>query len=422
MRDDSLDRRGFLRRGATATLLALLSEQGLSAGRASADDEPFAGRPVNCAVVGLGPWGREIVTALSRLPSATVAGLCDAYPPALKRVAAMAPKAVATADYRTLLASPDIEALVVATPSHLHKDVAIAALQSGKHVYCEAPLASSIDDARAIAAVAKAAATVVFASGLQGRSNSLYRHVWSFVKSGVLGEVAVAKAQWNRKESWRRPGPNPQREAVSNWRLGRATSAGLPGEIGIHHFDLATAFLATPPLAVTGAGSVIQWRDGREVPDTVDCAFDYPGGVRAVYTATLASSFGGSHAVFQGSSGSLFLRERRAWLIKEADAALLGWEVHARKEPVLDDTGIALVADATRLLAAGKEPGNEASMEPEQDALSLALDNFARSVRGQATPLGTAADGLLATVVAIKAHEATLAGARLEIKPDSFTV
>jgi predicted dehydrogenase len=418
----SFDRRGFLK-GAAATLTALMSERGLSAASShTQDDDEFTGEPVKVAVIGLGPWGREILTNLARLNSVTVTGISDNYPAFLKRSVELAPKAKTEADYRALLSSADVEAVIVATPSHLHKEVVLAALQAGKHVYCEAPLASTIDDARAIAMAGRGAGKLVFASGLQGRSNALQRHVWNFVKSGVLGDAAIVRAQWSRKDSWRRAAPTPERERDVNWRLDKATSAGLPGEVAIHQFDLISSYLESLPTAVSASGATIAWRDGREVPDTVECVLEYPRSVRALYSATLASSFGGAYNVFQGSNSSLLVREHRAWLFKEADSPLLGWEVYARKETVHDETGIALVADSTKILAEGKEPGQDGPAEPEQGPLYLALDNFARSVRGQAQVNAGPDDGYRATVVAIKAHEAALAGSRIEFKPDWFTL
>jgi predicted dehydrogenase len=304
MFDSSLDRRGFLK-GAAASLAALMTERGLSANAALQDDEDeFKGEPVKLAVVGLGPWGREILTTLARVPSVAVTGICDTYPAFLKRAAELAPKAKAEADYRALLSSPDVEAIVVATPSHLHKDVVLAALQAGKHVYCEAPLASSLDDARAIAAAAKGAGTLTFATGLQGRSNALQRHVWNFVKSGVLGDAAIVRSQWSRKDSWRRAAPTPEREQDVNWRLRKATSAGLPGEVAIHQFDLISAFLENTPTAISASGAVIAWRDDRDIPDTVECVLEYPRNVRALYSATLASSFGAPTRCSRGATAA----------------------------------------------------------------------------------------------------------------------
>ena len=81
----------------------------------------------------------------------------------------------------------------------------------------------------------------------------------------------------------------------------------------------------------------------------MSCLVELPNG-RANFRATLASSFGGAYTIFNGSNSSLLLKENRGWLIKEADSPLLGWEVYARKESVHDETGIAMVADATKLL------------------------------------------------------------------------
>src|SRR5204862_6250642 len=132
-------------------------------------------------------------------------------------------------------------------------------------------------------------------------------------------------------------------------------------------------------------GAVTAWHDGRETPDTVSCLVDF-GKVRADVRTTLASSFGGAYTIFQGSNSSLLLKENRGWLIKEADSALLGWEVYARKESVHDENGIAMVADATKLLQAGKEPGKDGSAEPEKPALVMALEAFVTSVRAHTPP------------------------------------
>ncbi len=417
MPHDPFDRRDFLK-SAAATLALLAGKRGLAA-----SDLPTAapsGPPVKLVVIGLGPWGRDIVTTAARIPTIELVAICDTYEAFLRRAGQAAPRAAAVPDYRTLLDRRDVEAVIIATPSHLHKDIALAALQAGKHVYCEAPLASTLDDARVIAGAA-GASKLRFMGGLQGRSNALWAHVAKFVKSGVLGDPAVVRTQWNRKDSWRRTAPTPERERAINWRLDRATSSGLVGEIGLHQIDLVSQYLNAMPTAVYGVGATVAWRDGREVPDTVQCVFEYPKAVRAVFTATLASSFSGAYGAFQGSNSSLLIRETRAWLVKEADSPLLGWEVYARKESVHDETGITLVADATKILQAGEEPGKVRNAEPAKDALTLSLEAFARLVgEGGASPC-TAADAFRATAVAIRAHEATLTNARVEIPQERMT-
>ena len=412
------DRRDFIKTTA-GTLACLLSERGLSAwqvGRQTA----AAGPPVKLAIIGLGSWGREILTALARIPSADVAMLCDLYAPALRRAGEIAPGATGVDDLRRVLDSPAVDAIVLATPTPTHAPIVAAAFDAGKHVYCEAPLAASIDDARAIAFAARAHPVQVFQGGLQGRSNQLYRHVSQFVKSGVLGDIALVNGQWNKKESWRRPGPTPERERALNWRLEK-TSAGLVGEIGIHQIDLMLQYLAERPVAITGTGTVATWRDGRASPDTAACLIEFPR-ARVSYRATLASSFGGIYTVFQGSESALFMKESRSWMVKEADAALLGWEVYARKESVHDETGIAMVADATKLLEAGKEPGKDGPVEPEIPPLQLALEGFINSIRTKAPPACSAKDAYDATVVALKANQAVLGNTRVDLRPADFTL
>lgn len=415
MTDGTIDRRDFLK-GAAATMALLLTAEELLAEEASLE---VAGPPVKFGVVGIGQWGRDILSTLSRLPSAQIAAICDTYEPYLSKGKEIAPNAASLADYRKLLESPDVEAVVVATPSHLHKDIALAAIQAGKHVYCEAPLAATIDDARAIA-LAGQGSEQVFQAGLQGRSNALYRHVSRFVKAGVLGNAAQVLAQSHKKQSWRRMAPTPEREQELNWRLSRTTSPGLAGEIGVHHLDLANWYLAGLPTAVSGYGAIINWSDGRDVPDTVQCTFEYPNNVRAVFASTLVSSFGGAYTLFQGSNSSLMMRETRGWMIKEADSPLLGWEVYARKETCLDETGICMVADSTKLLQAGKEPGKEGSMEPTKDALYCALESFTKSVREGTKPACGALEGYQSAVVAIKANEAILSGVRIAYQSEWF--
>lgn len=412
------DRRDFLKTTA-GTLALLLSRRGLSAAQTPAA-EPVPGPPVHFGVVGLGAWGREIVAALGRIPSAQIACICDTYEPFLKRTASSAKQADSVADWRRVLDSPKVDAIVIATPTAQHREIAVAALQMRKHVYCEAPLAASIDDARAIAAAARGATDLVFQAGLQGRSNALYTHVLEFVQSGVLGDVAVVNAQWSRKDSWRRAAPTPEREREANWRL-RKDSPGVMGEIGIHQLDLISHYLDARPVSVVASGSISAWRDGRETPDTVSSLIEWPR-VRANVRLTLASSFGGAYTVFQGSDSSLLLKETRGWLIKEADSPLLGWEVYARKESVHDETGIAMVAGATKLLEAGKEPGTEGPLEPETPALVLAFESFIRSIRQGAPSACGGAEGYAATVAALKVQEAARAGTRIEIGAAHYTV
>src|SRR5207253_2786297 len=151
--NDKYNRRDFLKSGSFATLMSMMGGVELFAQNSSApgaESKP-AGAKIKVAVIGLGAWGRVILDTLGRLSQAEVTAICDTYGAYLRRSAKLAPSAKPTEDYKTILDNKDIKAVIVATPTHKHKEIVLAALKAGKHVYCEAPMANAIEDAREIA-------------------------------------------------------------------------------------------------------------------------------------------------------------------------------------------------------------------------------------------------------------------------------
>lgn len=415
-----MNRRDFLRDSAVTTLSLTM---GMVAEELFADEAGQAappGPPVGCAVIGLGKQGREMLQSLSKMTGAPVPAICDTYkaPAFLKHATDLAPEATVFDDYRRVLDNKSVQAVFIATPSHLHRQIALDALQAGKHVYCEAPLATDLAEARDIAKAGLAAKTV-FQSGLQNRSNKQHNHVLGFVRSDALGHLCSGRAQWHTKESWRQPAPTDEREHELNWRLYKATSTGLPGERSIQQLDTATWFLKSRPVAATGFGSIMFWKDtGMEVPDTVQCVIEYPNNVRYSYDGTLVDSFDGAYDLLMGSNSAVLMREQRAWMFKETDSPLLGWEVYARKDKLsigdqMTASGIALVADATKLLAQGKDPG-QVGTDVTKTMLYQAMDAYLDCIRSNKKPPAGPAEGFEATVISHKVHEATLGNTRIE--------
>ena len=161
------DRRRFLGQVTGASAM-LLSARGLGLAEVLPDETPFSGSPVRFGVVGCGPWGREILATLAKIKGAQTVAVCDTYPPFLKKGLEIAPEARGLGDAASLVALPEVEAVVVATPSHRHREVAALALDAGKHVYCEAPLAHTLEDAKAIARAAQVHSGQVFQGGPPG--------------------------------------------------------------------------------------------------------------------------------------------------------------------------------------------------------------------------------------------------------------
>ncbi|MEK7707362.1 MAG: Gfo/Idh/MocA family oxidoreductase, partial [Verrucomicrobiota bacterium] len=380
------NRRDFLRGGSVATLMAMMGGVPLIAQVApeKAEEAKVPVTKIKVAVIGLGLWGREILDQLGRLPQVEIAAICDNYPAMVRRSAGKAPGAAQVEDYKAVLDNKDIQAVIIATPTHLHKDVAIAALQAGKHVYCEAPLAHTIEDAKAIAQAAKNAVGQVFQAGLQMRSDPQRHFLLPFIRSGALGKFVMARAQWHKKQSWRSASPNPEREKAVNWRLSQKTSSGLIGEIGIHQLDQAAWFLNALPVSVGGYSAILRGdNDGRDVPDTVQLIVEHASGVRLIYDATLANSFDSDYEIYYGTDAAVMLRDSKAWMFKEVDSPLLGWEVYARKDSFGKETGIALVADASKSAKEGAAGTEEA---PPAVPLQFALEAFIAKLLADEAP------------------------------------
>jgi predicted dehydrogenase len=445
----NLNRREFIKGSSFATLMTLLGGVEIVNQSARAVDvDKLIAYQVKCGVIGLGPWGREILTALSRQKEAEIVSVCDKYAPLLKRGAGLAPKADAVADYKKVLEKKDVKGVFIATPTHQHKQIVIDALQAGKHVYCEAPIASTIQDARAIALAAKAAQKVVFQAGLQMRSDPQRHFLLTFIRSGAIGKTIKGRAQWHRKQSWRFTSPNAEREKEINWRVRQATSSGLAGELGVHQLDFASWYFNARPTSVTGFGGVMHWDDGRDVADTVQAVFEYPGGVKFSYECTLANSFDSDYEMLFGTEAAVMLRGTKAWLFKEADAQMLGWEIYARKETFYKETGIALVAGATQ---SSPREGDKAAPAEEPPYANGVLTNAIEAFLYNANEVGTAVEDFEATfnpndvaarakvlaalklqpyagykdayeaaVVAIKANEAIVKGQKLKFEKEWF--
>jgi predicted dehydrogenase len=404
------DRRSFMKQsGAAVAALALMPE--------ISDAAPRADAPLRTAVVGSGRQGRAILGELQKLDAARVVAICDTDARRLASAARRAPEAEQFADHRSLLERrPDVQAVMVATPTDRHRAIAEDALAAGRHVYCEAPLASTIEDARAIVRAARAGAGV-FQPGLQARSNPIYKLARTFYRSDALRNLVSMRAQHQRKTTWRTPSADPQRSAELNWRLDPARSIGLAGEFGTHQFDVIHWYTGRYPTSVRGNGAVRLHDDGRVMPDTIWCDLGFPDGAHLQYQATLANSFEGRYELFCGSNSAIKLAETAGWMFKEADAPTQGWEVYANRMQFFNDEGITLIADATKLAEQGRL--KEGVILP-QPPLYYALSDFLRSVLEDQPVVCSAEEGLRATAVGVLAHRAVMSGEDVTIDDDAL--
>lgn len=399
----------------------LLTAAGTVAGLALAPDLSLAGTARVAdhatAIVGVGRQGRSIAAELQKIEGVKIAAICDIDESRLRAGSRRVQGAAAYPELAELLEkSPEVESVFIATPTHLHREVAVAALAAGKHVYCEAPLAHTVEDARAIVAAARGADRV-FQAGLQGRSNPVYQLARTFYKSDAMRKLVSMRALRQRKTSWRTPSPDPAGEKARNWRLDPEISLGLAGEWGTHQFDVFHWYNDAYPVSISGGGGVLAWDDGRTVADTIDNTLRFADGTSLQYQATLGNSYEGRFEVFQGLNSAIKLAWTHGWMFKEADASTQGWEVYANRQRFHNDEGITLIADATQLASQGKLKDG---VGLPHDSLHYAVGDFLKSVT-EGTPVTTSAEeGLRATVVGILANRAVTTGKTVAVDPEQL--
>jgi predicted dehydrogenase len=144
--------------------------------------------PVRIGVAGLGYWGPNLARNFAALPGCELVWCCDASEAIRARVAPLFPRARMTGDLATLLADPDLDAVVLATPVPTHASLAVAVLEAGKHCFVEKPLAQSVADAERAVAAARQAGRVLMVGHLLEYHPGV-RKLKELSDSGELGDI-----------------------------------------------------------------------------------------------------------------------------------------------------------------------------------------------------------------------------------------
>lgn len=297
-----LTRRDFLKSAATATGLAALPN--LSAPNVLAVPDPAS--VVNYGFIGTGTEGCTLLGRLARIPGGRCVATCDIYPPNLKKgVETIGSNPKTYLDYRELLDSKDIDAVLIATPLNLHAQMTLDALSAGKHVFVEKCMFFKEEEEKLLRDAAAAHPKQVLQVGLQRRSDLLYQTAMVMVSKGAVGKVMFVRAQWHRNSNWRRPIPDPKYERLLNWRMYREYSGGLMAELGSHQIDVANWAIGAEPVSVIGTGGIDYWKDGREVCDNVEVVFEYPGGQKTFYSSVLFNAHYDYSEQIMGDRGTI---------------------------------------------------------------------------------------------------------------------
>ncbi len=198
----------------------------------------MARKTLRFGLVGVGGAAQiSHIPALRKVEGVELVALCDRDPEKAQRVAQKfgVPRAADRLD--TLLADPEIDAVDICTPNYLHRPMAVAALEAGKHVLCERPLARSADEAQAMVKAAKKADRELMCA-VNHRFRADAQILKKFVEKGELGRVFFAKAGWLRlRTEW----------DSDEWRRQkRESGGGVVMDLGFQMLDLALWILGSP--------------------------------------------------------------------------------------------------------------------------------------------------------------------------------
>lgn len=291
-------RRRFLRR------LPLLAATPLLAGELAAASTlraPVFGSndKINLACIGLGIQGFNDINAALKTSGVTLVAVCDLYDGHLERAKEVYGNDLfVTRDYKEVISRPDVDAVIIATPDHWHDTIAVAALDAGKHVYCEKPLVQDLAEGRAVLD-AETKNKGVLMVGSQRVSSILTDKAREIYQSGELGELVMIETYIDRFSAlgaWQYSIPRDASPATVDWetflkdtkklpfdatrffrwRNYRDYGTGVGGDLFVHLFSGVHRILdSVGPERVFATGGLRYWEDGRDVPDVFIASCDY---------------------------------------------------------------------------------------------------------------------------------------------------
>jgi predicted dehydrogenase len=358
--------------------------------------------------IGAGARAHELMQAVMANPNTEIVGVVDAYTGRVERaIDRTGGRAKAYPTHHDLLADKSIDAVVIATPDHWHKQIILEALRAGKDVYSEKPMTYRSAEGVEIIEAARQTQRVIQV-GSQGMSSKTEQVAKDWVRSGKLGKITMIRASYNRNTAegaWLYPippdaspktvnwdmflGPAPKRpfslERFFRWRCFSDYSGGIATDLFVHLCTTIHYLMdAKMPSRAMAMGELYRWKESRDVPDTLNAILEYPEG----FTVSLSSTFNNEfsqQAGFQilGTEGTLVLGGEGAAFYPEALVSDNRWIVESWPKALED----AYYRDP-KVIATEVEPAkNLKRPEPERfkddgpDPTILHFGHFFESVR-----------------------------------------
>ena len=286
---------------------------------------------IRLGVVGCGLRGKQVLATFVPNADVRLAALCDVWgdrvEEASQRVNAAA-DVMKFSDHRQMLEKGQVDAVLVATPDHWHREIAVDAMKAGKDVYCEKPLTLTIEEGPMMVKAARENNRICQV-GMQQRSGATFLQAYEeYFKTKKLGKISLVRTWWNGTGAylWQAPPALASKPSNLDWNrfLGRVKwrdwapqqywcfrnylefGGGQVTDLFTHWVDTAHHLMEQDnPISAVAAGGVYHFVDGRTSPDTINLLLEYPGNWTVTFEGTLLPGASGFGMIFFGSEGRL---------------------------------------------------------------------------------------------------------------------
>ena len=284
----SVSRRNFLQGGAAAAgTFTILSPQIVRGYQANSK--------ISVGLIGTGNRGSYDASIVNADPRARVTALCDLFDDRIEKgtqkIKAAGPRTYK--DFEKLLAAPDIDAVVIATPPFEHPRMLEAAVQARKHIYCEKPAGVDLEGVRRVIAAGRNADPKKNISfGFQQRYGPVYLEAFQRLKDGKIGKLTNARGFWIDRDPFQRVAyPDPKTDKLRNWFAYRDLSGDFIVEQDCHNLDVLHWFLNARPIRAVGMGGT-KVRTSMEILDHLTLSYEFPDGMHVNFEANQISPAG----------------------------------------------------------------------------------------------------------------------------------
>jgi len=329
------NRRKFLRRIGLAGAASALAPAAFAQQEASAlvplrmrrNPGEVADRELKIALIGAGIMGTQDMNTALQHENVQITAVCDLYDGRLESAKEKwGDHLFLTKDHKEILKRDDIDAVLIGTPDHWHKQISIDALNAGKHVYCEKPMVHHVAEGKEVIDAWKQSGKV-FMVGSQGISSLGNEKAKELLAEGAIGDINYAEGFWARHSpegAWQYLVPDDASEKTVDWKryISNTTSrdfdplrffrwrnyldygTGMSGDLFVHLFtSLHFITNSLGPDKISAMGGLRYWKDGREVPDVLLGMFQYPDSEQHLgFNLSLRCNF------VDGTSGSTYLK------------------------------------------------------------------------------------------------------------------